>query len=112
MRTNQFGQFAFYGEIGFGVAFNLKAKADDKFTYDNNTLESEVDIKDEITLVKGSLIVGAGLEYFIDESTTIVTSLIFSNGLTNILNGDTTVDPIEKQRGNLYSMQLCIGIMF
>lgn len=112
MRTNKFGEFAFYGEIGFGAAFNLRAKAEDKFTYGNNTVESEADIKDEIALVKGSLIVGAGLEYFIDESTTIITSLIFSNGLSNILSGDTTVEPIEKQRGSLYSMQLCIGIMF
>lgn len=114
MRTNRFGEFAFYGEIGFGAAFNLKAKAEDTFTYNenNNTQETEADIKDEITLVKGSLIVGAGLEYFIDESTTIVTSLIFSNGLSNILKGDTTVEPIVKQSGRLYSMQLCIGIMF
>ncbi len=114
MRTNKFGDFAFYGEIGFGVAFNLRAKAEDTFTYNdnNNTLETEADIKDEIALVKGSLIIGAGLEYFIDESTTIVTSLIFSNGLSNILTGDTTVEPIEKQRGQLYSIQLCIGIMF
>lgn len=112
MRTNKFGEFAFYGEIGFGAAFNLKAKAQDKFYYNNSTLDSEADINDEITLMKGSLIVGAGLEYFIDESTTIVTSLIFSNGLTNILNGNTTIEPIAKQRGHLYSMQLCFGIMF
>jgi hypothetical protein len=117
MRTNRFEEFAFYGEIGFGAAFNLKAKASDSFSYtdlsnDTNTQQSDSDIKDEIALAKGSLIVGAGLEYFIDESTTIITSLIFSNGLSNILTGDTNINPSVKQRGNLYSLQLCIGVMF
>lgn len=117
MRTNRFGEFAFYGEIGFGTAFNLKAKTNDTFTYtdlsnNSNTLETDADIKDEIALVKGSLIVGAGLEYFIDESTTLITSLIFSNGLSNVLAGNTSINPSVKQRGTIYSIQLCIGVMF
>jgi hypothetical protein len=117
MRTNRFGDFAFYGEIGFGVAFNLKAKAKDTFTYydintNKNTREAESDIKDDIALVRGSLIVGAGLEYFIDESTTIITSIVFSNGLNTILTGNTSIDPSVEIRGQLYSLQLCIGIMF
>lgn len=114
MRTNQFGKIAIYGEIGFGAAFNLKAKAQDSFAYDNDnyTLESTENISEEITLMKGSLIVGAGIEYFVDESTTLITSLSFNNGLSNILKGDTSFEPIKKQQAHLYSLQLNIGVMF
>lgn len=112
MRTNKFGEFAFYGEIGFGAAFNLKAKAQDSFSYYDNTEESKNDIKDEITLMKGSLIVGAGIEYFIDKSTTLIASFSFSNGLSNILKGDTFTEPYTKQRGQINYLQLNIGMMF
>lgn len=112
MRTNKFGEFAFYGEIGFGTAFNLKAKAQDSFAYNNITLDTKEDIKDDINFMKSSMIVGAGLEYFIDESTTIITSITFNNGLSNILKGDTTIAPFKKQKGQLYSIQLNVGVMF
>ena len=58
------------------------------------------------------MIVGAGLEYFIDESTSIVTSLSFNNGLTNILDGYNDVDESVKERATLYYFQLNIGILF
>jgi hypothetical protein len=113
MRTNQFGEFAFYGEIGFGTAFNLKSKSDDRFVFNNdNELETIEDIKDEISFIRESLIVGAGIEYFIDESTSLVTSINFSSGLTNLLSGETSMDPGVKQRGQLNYLQLNIGIMF
>ena len=114
MRTNQFGKMAFYGEIGFGTSFNLKARSQDEFFPEDGSPsdQTENDIKDEITLVKGSLIVGAGLEFFIDESTSIVTSLTFNNGLTNILKGENSVDTSITQRANLSYFQLNIGIMF
>jgi len=112
MRTNKFGKIAFYGEIGFGTAFNLKAKSDDTFNYGTGELEKEEDIKDEISFIRESLIVGAGIEYFIDESTSIVTSINFSSGLTNVLNGETSLDASVKQRGQLSYLQLNVGIMF
>ena len=114
MRTNQFGKTAFFGEIGFGASMNLKAKGKDEFIPDdgNPPQESEGDIKDDIRFFKGSMIVGAGLEYFIDESTSIVTSLSFNNGLTNILDGNNDVDESVKERATLYYFQLNIGILF
>jgi len=114
MRTNQFGKMAFYGEIGFGTSFNLKARSQDEFFPQDGSPsdQTENDIKDEIALVKGSLIVGAGLEFFIDESTSIITSLTFNNGLTNILKGENSVDPGITQMASLSYFQLNIGIMF
>lgn len=114
MRTNQFGKTAFFGEIGFGTSFNLKATGKDEFIPDDGSASttSEEDIKEDIALVKGSLIVGAGLEYFIDPSTSIITSISFNNGLTNILTGVNPIDPSEDQRATLSYISLNIGILF
>jgi hypothetical protein len=113
MRTNKFGRMAYFGEIGLGTAFNIRAKSQDVYTNDFGVVtESEKDIKDEIALFKESLIVGAGLEYFLDESTSLVFELNFSNGLTDILTDYNTRYPDVKQNGLLYYFQLNAGIIF
>jgi hypothetical protein len=114
MRTNQFGNKAFFGDIGFSASVNLKARGIDAFTPDGGgaVTETENDIKDDVTLFKGDLVVGAGMEFFIDNSTSIVTSISFHNGLSNVLKGDNSVDPSIKERANLYHFQLNIGVLF
>ena len=113
MRTNKFGKTAYFGEIGIGTSFNIRAKSDDEFQPDTGTkTTSEKDIKDEIALFKESLIVGAGMEYFLDESTSLVFELSFHNGLTNILTDYNTRYPDVKQNGKLNYFQLNIGLIF
>ena len=114
MRTNQFGKTAFFGEIGFGASMNLKARGQDEFRPEDGSAaqESEGDIKDDIKFFKASMIVAAGLEYFIDESTSIITSVSFNNGLTNILDGKNDIDASVTERANMYYFQLNIGILF
>jgi len=109
LRTNQFGKVAYYGEIGLGTAFNLKAKAKDQFEPTGD--ESESDIKDDIAFMKESLIFGAGLEYFIDNSTSLIFQITFHNGLSNILKGENNVSH-ETQRAHLHYFQLNVGVMF
>jgi len=77
-----------------------------------NSLETEEDISDEITFMKETIIIGAGFEYFFDQSTSLVVELTFNNGITNIFKGENTVDPNLKQKGYLYNFQLSIGVMF
>jgi hypothetical protein len=116
LRTNQFGKMAYFGEIGLSAALNLKATAQDDFTYTNNNVEtvfqSEEDIDDEVRLLRGSLIVGGGLEYFIDRSTSLFLSVNFNNGLNNILKGNNSINPDIKQKALLYYLQLNVGVMF
>ncbi|MCB0805940.1 MAG: PorT family protein [Bacteroidales bacterium] len=113
MRTNKFGNSAYFGEIGFGGGFNLRAKSKDEFSYGSTTTpEVENDVKDEVNFMKASLIVGAGMEYFVDESTSILVSLNFNNGLTDIFNGKTNSDPPIEQKAVLYFFQLNVGVMF
>ncbi|MCF8380734.1 MAG: PorT family protein [Bacteroidales bacterium] len=114
MRTNTFGKTAYFGEIGFGTSFNLKARAKDDFNYDNgqNNLLTEDDIKSQVVFLRSSLKVGAGIEYFIDESTSMTIGITFNNGLTNILKGENSIDPDVDQRAQLYYFQLNVGILF
>ena len=114
MRTNQFNNMAFYGEIGFGGYFNLKAKGKDEFTPDGSStvVSDDGDIKDEISFMRASMIVGAGMEYFIDESTSLIFSVDFNNGLTNVLNGKNNIDASLNERAQLYYFQLNVGVMF
>ena len=113
MRTNRHGNFAYFGDIGFAVSFNLKAKAKDTFAYGNETTEWEVkDISDNIKFAKASMIVGAGLEYFFDNSTSLFLEINFNNGLTNILKGNNTVYPDVKQKAFMYYFELNVGVLF
>ena len=115
MRTNQFGKFALYGHVGFGAGFRIRATSQDEL-YDENgnnpfMLNDKNDISDELTLVRGSLIVGVGTEFFIDQSTSLIIDLTFNNGLSNILKGENTKTQ-EAQKGYVHYFQLNIGVMF
>lgn len=113
MRTNQFKKTAFFGNVGFGTSFNLRAISQDEFVGDNGKSVSydDNDIKDETVLIQESLIVGAGIEYFIDKSASIVVEFSYNHGLNNIFKG-TSIVTGEKQRGFLNYFQLNLGIMF
>jgi len=98
LMTKEIGYMRYYGQIGFGAAFNVRAKADfDQPKYDLNngallgfeTLEDE-DVKDFIQPFRGSLIVGAGFEYNFSGTTTLQAGVNYNNGLTNMLK-DTKV---------------------
>jgi hypothetical protein len=114
MRTNRFGNKAYFGEIGFGTSFNLKARSKDNFSYAGGELseEFESDISEEVVLVREAMIFGGGVEFFLDESTSILVELTFSNGLNNILKGENTFDQDVKQKASLYYFQLSVGILF
>ena len=116
MRTNMFGRIAYYGKIGFGTSFNLKSKSKDEFSYFDNgakiTEDFEEDIKDDIVFFHESIIFGGGVEYFVDESTSINVGISFKNGLTNVLKGENSVDPDIEEKANLHYFQLNVGVIF
>lgn len=114
MRTNKFGKMVYFGEIGLGTAFNLRAKSQDKFQNGTNGESSEwnSDISDEIAFIKESLIVGAGTEYYLDESTSLLFELTFNNSLSDVMTGTNTQYPEVKQNGVLYYFQFNVGIIF
>ncbi len=118
MRTNQFGPFALFGQLGLTGDVRISAKAKDVFRYyDKNgqaviTPEKESFITSELNVVKGGFVIGIGGEYFIDKSTSIILSVNYNNGLTNVLHGHDKVDPSITQRAQLYYVEFSLGVIF
>ncbi|MFN0033256.1 MAG: porin family protein [Flavobacteriales bacterium] len=106
LRTNEIGYITYWGQFGLGLGFNIKAKADDEVDYlkqatgdtgagedrwEDSVLESvtteDEDIKDDIKLFRTSLIIGAGIEYSLSGSTSIIAGFTYNNGFSNAMNG-------------------------
>ncbi len=116
MKTNKFDAIQVFGQIGFSASFNIRAKSVDDFSYKINDVyhseSDERDISDDIKLVKGALILGGGIEYFVDNSTSVLVGLKYSNGITNILKSVNTADPSIDQKATPYFIELSLGVIF
>ncbi|MFZ6051019.1 porin family protein [Halocola ammonii] len=119
MRTNEIGYITYWGQFGVGLGAHISGRADDEmgFLYEldpetsnenddfyvtsrrDGRTEEDINIMDEddLRLFRLSFIVGAGIEYNLGGTTSIVAGLTFNNGLLNILKGDFVV---ESDQGN------------
>ncbi|MAY84661.1 MAG: hypothetical protein CMP59_11055 [Flavobacteriales bacterium] len=100
LKTNQIGYWTYYGQFGFGAAFNYDAEGDitsNSPNRQNDISQEEVDFADEVNLFRASLIVGLGAEYNISGNTSLIFGLTFDNGFTNIFDFNS---PIADGNGN------------
>jgi hypothetical protein len=127
LKTNQIGYMTYYGQFGFGAGVNYDSEADTDFTYNTGnssaTLSEEgVDYKDEINLLRASLIVGLGAEYNLSGSTSLTFGVTFNNGFTDVFSEDTyepdangnAQKPIKKQELKAINnyLVLDLGVLF
>jgi len=121
-RTKEIGYLRYFGLFGMGAGFRYKAETEFSRIASGvtQTTKSEDDGK-YINSFRGSLQIGAGVEYSLAGNTALVGSLIFNNGLTNMLKNQfepvvpgVNQDPFntitEKAITNYF--QLNIGILF
>lgn len=112
MKTKDFGKFSFYGQIGFGTAFRLKASATDEFKPDKgNATELDYSLDNGTTLIRESIIIGGGAEFHLDQSSRILVGLNYSNSLNNILTGYNSKSE-EAIKSTLNFLELNIGFLF
>lgn len=118
LMTNEIGYMRYYGQLGFGAAYNIRAKADqDSPVFDATgnyvlrfeKLEDE-DIQSSIQPVRASLIVGAGMEYNFSGSTTLQAGVTYNNGFTNTLRKVTVGD--KKAKGFQNYLELNLAVFF
>jgi len=115
LMTNEIGYMRYYGQIGFGAAFNIRAKADyETVSIDPTTqnltfpeLEDE-DIKTNIQPFRASLIVGAGAEYNFSGKTTVQFGVNYNNGFTNILKNTKVGDKDAKVLQDFVELNLAV----
>jgi len=114
MKTNNLGKVRYYGQIGLGIGFLLSAKAEEKFSATDNsmTAEESLNIYEETTLVRPSLILGTGIEIPIQGSTYIRAGVKFDNALLNIMKGNNNVDQSIKNNGRNSFIELNASVFF
>jgi len=150
LRTNEIGYMTYWAQFGLGLGVNIAAKADEEVIYryqidnddinnDNavwtplasdrrNSSEEGKDVKDDISIFRTSLIIGAGVEYNLSGNTSLLAGITFNNGFSDALKGNAVkrnkdnpdnFDRDAEGNPNMYKLksrtnfvELNIGILF
>lgn len=113
LKTNQMGEFRYFGQIGLGLGIRMTSKGRDEFALNNQTLLVDFDnIDSQTRLFRTSMIVGAGIEYPFDNNTAAIMSLNFNNGLNNVLKGKNSVFADTDHEAKANFIEVSIGLMF
>lgn len=116
-KTNEIGYLTYFGHIGISTSFNTSAKADDTYDYvtppatNVQQVWDKRDIKKDVVFFRESLLVGLGVEYGITKTTSLISSLTFNNGFTDILRG-TNILVNKPHRSTSNYIELSIGVLF
>lgn len=118
MRTNEIGHTRYYAEFGFGSGIRTQAKADIKsgaFELNNVNVNdpdeedvykiSPTSFDDDVALFRGSIIMGAGIQYNFFGSSLLQAGVRYDNGLTSFTTDDrwtTTLNYISLNLGILF----------
>ncbi len=113
MKTNDFGKFRFYGQVGFGLGFLLDAEAEDRF-FSQGVLDEKktLEIRKQLRFTRESLILGAGAEYSLGGSTFLFAGIKFDNGFIDILKDQNTVNSSIENKAISNYLEIQIGLMF
>ncbi len=118
LKTNEIGYMTYFGQIGFGTAFNISAKSDFD-VYDavskKTTRITDEDIMKNTQLFKASLIIGAGLEFNFSGSTSAMVGVTYNNGFTNILKDQEIADAQGNKttlKAKQNYLELSLGVFF
>lgn len=112
MKTRTFGKISYYGQIGLGTGFRIKASATDHYIKPNGQeVENQEDYNYGTTLIRESVLVGIGCEISIDESSRIVLGLGYSNSLNNLLTGTNNKSRLREKSLFNYA-ELNLGFIF
>jgi hypothetical protein len=121
-RTKEIGYLRYFGLFGMGAGFRYKAETE--FSRESSTVTVTTPNKDDgkyINSFRGSLQVGGGVEYSLTGNTALVGSIVFNNGLTNMLKNQFEAvipginqDPFNtvEEKAITNYLQLNIGILF
>lgn len=116
MSTHQINYITYFGQFGIDPSFLLKARADiaidslSSLAPPKTILQSDVNVKSDISLFRLALVVGLGVDYNFVGSTSLITSITFNNGFIDILkNNDPTG---QDKQANTNFVKLNVGIKF
>jgi len=127
-RTKEIGYFRYFGLFGMGAGFRTSAKTEFSTFQGTQELKDRNDqSKKHVNLFRGSMLVGGGVEYNLSGNTSLVASIVFNNGLTNMIKDQgnlllnnkpiylqsTGQDPVNlKESGVNNYFMLNVGVLF
>jgi opacity protein-like surface antigen len=116
MMTSEIGLIRYYGQLGVSTALNVRAKSDYETTTtvggtSTTVSDTKLDVQDDINAFKASLVVGAGLEYNLSGSTSLLAGITYNNAFTtaNTKDGVTGIDNAKVYADYL---ELTLGVFF
>lgn len=125
MKTKEIGYLTYFGQFGVNLSFKTKALADDEVNDGaNNVTMKDMDISDDVQLFRTQLSIGAGAEYNIAGSTSLVVGINYNRGFSNVLkkdskylfatevSGATLSFPPITQKATSNNVMLTVGILF
>lgn len=104
LKSNEMENRRFYGQFGLNTGINIGSKQDIMYTNSSSPDEKNKAIGDQINSFRAGLILGGGAEWKVAENMSVLTGLSFSNGFSDIFDG-------EAKAKNSY-MALNLGIFF
>ena len=119
-KTNEIGYLTYFGQFGINTHINTKGRSEDNvksLVSGTSSTLTDLNVDSEVTPIKFTLNIGIGAEYSLQGSTSLVVSLNYINGFTNILRGNSR-HLIDKD-GNRFKqtvfdrgLTLGVGILF
>lgn len=114
-RTDEIGYMRYFGLFGMGAGVRLRAEQEFSETTDTNPPVTITNYNnkpgDVANPVKGSLLIGGGVEYALKGNTALVGSILFNNNFTNTLRDRSETTGV-KDFGILNYLQVNLGILF
>ncbi len=90
LRTNEIGYVHYYGLFGATTGFNIRAKRDIEYSGSGIDVSiNDEDVSSDISLLRASLLVGAGAEIKISGNTYMQIGVSYQNGFNSVIKGDT-----------------------
>jgi Outer membrane protein beta-barrel domain len=122
MRTKEIGVMTYFAQAGFNLGIRSKAKAKDVVLSSKNSSTSldDINISSDMSIFKAAINVGAGAEYNLAGSTSLVFSVNYMNGLTNVSKSTSdylfkpngTSRTAYKQKFTNNAVSVTVGVLF
>jgi len=117
MRTQEFGYLRYFAEPAFTLGIRTQARG--SINAEGGIDAEDLDIKDDVGFLNLSWGIGAGVEYNIGESTTLVGGLFFQSGFIDITDDsgvklDEFGQEIEQEdsKGTINNLTIRLAVMF
>jgi Outer membrane protein beta-barrel domain len=130
LKTNEIGYLTYFGMFGINTSFRLKSRVNDEVNavsggpFNQNfgaaSKQEDLDNTKDMQLFRFALNVGAGAEYNLSGSTSLVFGLNWYNGFSNVLQKDSEYlfrsqnngYAATKQKARSSAIALTVGILF